>query len=116
MEASLRKKHLPLNTALSLNDTETESAEETSVSRERERIELLASGSRYEPEALLIEKENVDYIVEQIHEVLSPLEREVLNLYLAGIPIPQIADEIRKPEKSAENAMQRVRRKLKKYL
>ena len=116
VEGSLRKKHMPLNTALSLNATEAEPSGETKDRQEREHIELLASGSEYEPEARLIEKENIDYIANRIREVLTPLERRVLNLYLTGLPVSEIAGRIDKPLKSAENAMQRVRSKLKKYL
>ena len=107
---------MPLNTALSLNATEAEPSGETKDRQEREHIELLASGSEYEPEARLIEKENIDYIANRIREVLTPLERRVLNLYLTGLPVSEIAGRIDKPLKSAENAMQRVRSKLKKYL
>ena len=116
VEGSLRKKHMPLNTALSLSATDKDYRGKTTDVQEREHIELLASGSEYEPEARLIEQENIDYIADRIREVLTPLERRVLHLYLTGLPVSEIAKKIDKPLKSAENAMQRVRSKLKKYL
>ena len=43
---------------------------------------------------------------------LSRLEREVLEMYLQGMSYKELADRVNKPEKSIDNAVQRIRRKL----
>ena len=49
-------------------------------------------------------------------ELLSDLELEVLELYLNGKSYQYIADKLSRDVKSIDNALQRVKRKLEKYL
>ena len=51
-----------------------------------------------------------------MNELLSDLEREVLALYLDGQSYQEISDELNRHVKSIDNALQRVKRKLEKYL
>jgi RNA polymerase sporulation-specific sigma factor len=68
------------------------------------------------PEELLISQENRNFIEESISKVLTPLECTVLELYLEGKNYSQISAIVQKPEKSIDNALQRVKRKLDKFL
>lgn len=68
------------------------------------------------PEDLLIGQEDYAAIEERIGEVLSVLEREVLLSYLSGKSYQEIAEELGRHVKSIDNALQRVKRKLEKYL
>ena len=65
-----------------------------------------------DPEQLLMEKEDVAEIWRALDCALSPLERKVLALYLEGMSYREIADRLGKVEKSVDNAVQRIRKKL----
>lgn len=66
------------------------------------------------PEQILIERENVAQFLEEIRSNLSPLEQKVLTDYLDGMNYRQIAEKWNKPEKSIDNALQRVKSKVQK--
>ena len=53
---------------------------------------------------------------ENIQKVLSPLEREVLDLYLADLDYVQIAGILGKNPKSTDNALQRIKGKVRKII
>ena len=69
-----------------------------------------------DPEEMIINMENVGNIRAKINEVLSGLEQEVLNAYLDGRSYQEIAESLGRHVKSIDNALQRVKRKLEKYL
>ena len=78
--------------------------------------ELLESDSSMIPEQHVIDQENLKALEEAIESELSPLERQVLDLYITGMSIKQISAVLSRDEKSTDNAMQRIRNKLRKYL
>ena len=51
-----------------------------------------------------------------MHRILSPLEQQVVNLYLEGKSYVEIAQDLNRHVKSVDNALQRVKRKLEQYL
>ena len=63
-----------------------------------------------------MEQENLKALEEAIDKELSPLERQVLDLYVTGMSVKRISAVLGRDEKSTDNAMQRIRHKLKKYL
>ncbi len=65
------------------------------------------------PEQIFIEKESLSHVIEDVNRVLSPLERKVLFLFLAEMDYRSIASTLCITEKSVNNALQRVRKKLK---
>lgn len=84
----------------------------------RERISLDAEGEdlvsdEQNPEMLYLLKEQLLHISENISNKLSGLERDILVLYLSGNNYKFIASRLGIPQKSVDNALQRVRRKLK---
>ncbi len=101
IEAASRKKHAPLNASVSL-----EALNENQLSG--------AFGIADGPETLLVEKEAADQLLAEIYEKLSPMERQVLEYYLTGLDYLQIAAVMNKPGKSIDNALQRVRTKIRK--
>ena len=109
--ASTRQKHIPLNTYVSLYADNTEGNEENNAL-----IETLQSTANRSPEELLIDKENRIALEEQIEKSLSEFELEVLSLYLTGMSYVHIAKVLNKDEKSTDNAMQRIKAKVKKIL
>lgn len=77
-------------------------------------VNRLTSGTDTNPEALLIDKENVADIEAAIEKELSGFEKQVLDLYLTGMTYSQIAKVLGRDEKSADNALQMTERKDKK--
>lgn len=65
------------------------------------------------PESVIISKENVSALQKKISEKLSNTERDVLKLYLLGYSYGQIAEKLDCTQKSVDNAIQRMRKKLK---
>ena len=110
VSASGRKKHIPLNSYISLSDTVTESA-----NGEKPLADVLTSIND-DPEAIMIDRENVESIEGFIDTELSSFEKEVLELFLTGMSYVQIAKVLSKDEKATDNALQRAKSKLKKKL
>lgn len=65
------------------------------------------------PENLVISKENLNLLKRKITENLSGREQSVLNMYLSGHSYQEIAKDLKISVKSVDNAIQRLRRKLK---
>ena len=61
---------------------------------------------------MVLEQEKVIEFKEQIRAKLSKMEKEVLNLYLEGYNYTQIAKIMEKTPKSIDNALQRIRQKI----
>lgn len=112
VQAAGRKKHSPLNTYISLysNSAEKDGGEEGEL------VNSLISKADLNPEDLLIDKENVELIEKTIEKELSSFEKQVLDLYLTGMKYTQIAKVLGKDEKSTDNALQRIKNKLKKLI
>ena len=102
--SSNRKKHYPLNHYVSFYSQD----EETNSSV----MDILAAEDMSNPETNLLLQERLGGIMEQIDTVLSKYERQVLEMYLDGCSYGQIAEALGKPEKSIDNAIQRIRKKM----
>lgn len=112
VQASRRQKHTPLNTYISLYSAGKERGENEEV----ELVNSLVSKVDINPEDLLIDKENVENLAREIEKELSPFENQVLDLYLTGMSYSQIAKVLGKDEKSTDNALSRIKNKVKKIL
>lgn len=99
IQAAGRQKHAPLNSYVELSP------------ELGERTEGLKGRS---PEELLIDQENIQSLRSEILKVATPLEQEILNAYLSGQSYTEIALRLHKEPKSIDNALQRIRRKLRK--
>lgn len=112
IQAAKRKKHTPLNTYISLyqNFSDAEDGEGQNLSG------MLADKAEVNPEALFLDKERVRYLEETIENELSPFEKQVLDLHLTGMSYSQIAKVLGKDEKAADNALQRLKAKIKRML
>ena len=75
-------------------------------------MDMLAAEDMSNPETNLLLQERLGGIMEQIDTVLSKYERQVLEMYLDGCSYGQIAETLGKPEKSIDNAIQRIRKKM----
>ncbi len=105
VEAALRKKHQPLNSYISFYD-EKESTGAGSL------VEMELSSEDDNPEVVLIARENEEIIRKTISELLSPLENDVMSLFMEGLDYREIADRLHKSPKSIDNALQRIKNKL----
>ena len=105
VEASNRKKHAPLNSYVSLYSGTNEDGVVLADS--------LTTGAMENPEQMMIDQENLVLFVERLKERLSKMERQVLDYYLAGLNYQQIALEMAKSPKTIDNALQRIKAKVK---
>lgn len=110
IKAATRQKHRPLNSYVSLSkplyDEESD----------RMLIDVLVGGKVLNPEEIMIDREDLAHIESKIGEMLSDLEWKVLCLYLKGKSYQEIAERLNRRVKSIDNALQRVKSKLEKYL
>ena len=108
VKASARKKHLPLKSVVSLSSP---LREENGDERDEELLDFLEADPSSNPEAFLIGQEETERLEEMIEKELSPLEKQVLELYLTGMGYVEIAHVLNRDEKSTDNALQRIRAK-----
>lgn len=104
VEASNRKKHAPLNTYISFYAQA--GAEGKSLA------ETLAADGMNNPEQRMLDQEAVLLFWEKLKERLSKMERDVLDEYLAGQNYQQIAEKMGKSPKAIDNALQRIKAKI----
>ncbi|MBR1866486.1 MAG: RNA polymerase sporulation sigma factor SigH [Lachnospiraceae bacterium] len=104
IKASNRKKHSPLNSYISFYAKNGEA--------EAELIDNLEAGNESNPEHIILDRENASYFEEVLEANLSQLEKSVLPLYLDGQSYSDIAASLNKSPKSIDNAVQRIRDKV----
>ena len=104
------QKHIPLNSYISLNKPLYDEESDRTL------MDVIMEGRVSNPEEIIINREDLIHINEKIKEVLSGLEQEVLSAYLDGKSYQEIAESLGRHVKSIDNALQRVKRKLEKYL
>ena len=112
IEASRRKKHLPLNSYISLY----EESEEGQDGKKMPLIDTIESDIDNDPEALYFGREYTEAFVENLKDRLSPLESHVLYLHLMGTDYKKIAEILGKSPKSIDNALQRIKGKAEQML
>ena len=62
------------------------------------------------PEELYISREEETELLARLERDLSPLEQQVLKLYLLGLSYQEISEQVGRSIKSVDNAVQRIRR------
>ncbi len=110
IKTATRQKHIPLNSYISLNKPVFDEDSDRTL------LDILAGKKMQDPEEVMISREEVAFIEEAIKDSLSNLEMKVLNIYLQGKSYSEISEIMNKPIKSIDNALQRVKRKLEKYI
>ena len=108
--SSQRQKHQPLNSFVSLSEPVSEQDSYTFASMDISIPSL--SQDEETPEEIMISRENVIGMHERIKERLSKFEYQVLELYLKGYDYTQIAEKLGKQPKAIDNALQRIRSKV----
>lgn len=110
IKSATRQKHIPLNSYVSLNKPVYDDGSDRTL------IDMLSSAKTTNPEDLLIGREDYEAVESCIGEELSKFEKQVLMLYLSGKTYQQIGAELNRQPKAVDNALQRVKRKLEKYM
>ncbi|MED4299609.1 RNA polymerase sporulation sigma factor SigH [Geobacillus stearothermophilus] len=110
IKTATRQKHIPLNSYVSLDKPIYDDESDRTL------MDVLSGTQVTDPEELIVNREEVDDIELKMAELLSDLERKVLALYLDGRSYQEISEELNRHVKSIDNALQRVKRKLEKYL
>lgn len=110
IKTATRQKHIPLNTYISLNKPIYDEESDRTL------LDILSMAKVTDPEELIISQEELKHIQNEIGDVLSELEMEVLASYLDGKSYQEIACDLNRHAKSIDNALQRVKRKLEKSL
>lgn len=109
--AANRKKHQPLNASVSL-DMPVVMEDEAADDAKTRLVDILSPVSGQDPESLYLDKEQVNSINSAINRCLSTYEKQVLEMYMNGNDYIMIANMLGKPPKSVDNALQRIRSKI----
>jgi RNA polymerase sporulation-specific sigma factor len=110
IKTATRQKHIPLNSYVSLNKPIYDEDSDRTL------LDVISGSKITDPEELVINREEFGDIEEKMGEILSDLEWKVLMSYLDGKSYQEIAGDLNRHVKSIDNALQRVKRKLERYL
>ncbi|CAH0345340.1 RNA polymerase sigma-H factor [Bacillus sp. CECT 9360] len=110
IKTATRQKHTPLNSYISLDKPIYEEDSGHTL------LDVIPGSIVMDPAILIINQENSDNMEEKMAEMLSDLERRVLSLYMDGQSYLEISEELNKHVKSIDNALQRVKRKMERYI
>lgn len=110
IKTATRQKHIPLNSYVSLNKPIYDEESDRTL------MDVITEDALSNPENMFIDREDLSTIRGRIGEMLSDLEKEVLELYMDGKSYQEISEEMGRHVKSIDNALQRVKRKLAKCL
>lgn len=107
LKTATRQKHMVLNTSVSLDRPMFDEDDDRTTF-----MDLLKLEPSQGPEELLIRQEKMKMMEKRLKTVLSKLESSVLKLYIEGQSYYEISKILKRPEKSIDNALQRIKRKL----
>jgi RNA polymerase sporulation-specific sigma factor len=110
IKTATRQKHIPLNSYVSLDKPIYDEDSDRTL------LDVICGSRMTDPEELIINQEEFSGLEDKMGEILSDLERKVLMLYLDGRSYQEIAVDLDRHVKSIDNALQRVKRKLERYL
>ena len=110
IKTATRQKHIPLNSYVSLNKPIYEEDSDRTL------LDVISGVKVSDPEELIISREEFLAIEKKMSEILSELEWQVLMAYLDGKSYQEIALSLDRHVKSIDNALQRVKRKLERYV
>jgi RNA polymerase sporulation-specific sigma factor len=110
IKTATRQKHIPLNSYISLNKPIYEDESQRTLE------DILSGIHVTDPEELVISREEFNDIELKMNEILSDLEWQVLTAYLDGKSYNEMSRDLHRHVKSIDNALQRVKRKLERYL
>ena len=104
IEASKRKKHIPLNSYISFYE-KNEDGESGRL------LDMIEADEGSDPEKAFFSKEYAKRLEDELEEQLSELENRVLYLHLLGTDYKTIAKLLDRSPKTIDNALQRIKSK-----
>ena len=107
VEASERKKNIPLNSYISLYSGTIGNREHAVPLQD-----VLPDYKEINPEELVIDREEQEQMQQELRKHLSRFENRVLDAYLEGMDYREIAELLGKEAKAIDNALQRIKRKV----
>ena len=110
IKTATRQKHIPLNSYVSLNKPIYDEESDRTL------LDVLSGVKVTDPEELVISHEEFADIEAKMEDTLSELEWKVLMSYLDGKSYQEISQVLGRHVKSIDNALQRVKCKLDKYM
>lgn len=110
IKSATRQKHVPLNSYVSLYRPLREEEPDRAL------IDVLTELRGENPEDTFIGKESLNGIFQTLDSALSPLEKQILELFLEGRSYQEIAFALSRNTKTVDNALQRVKHKLERHL
>lgn len=115
IDAAERQKNQPLNSYIPIAQSEEDVAD--ALSKESYILAdcILADENR-NPEVLLLDSEKSLKVIDLAVKALSKMELEVFFYMMQGLDYRAIAARMDKSEKSIDNAMQRIRKKMRQEL
>lgn len=103
-----RLKHKILNTSLSMEAIDEEVFHNG--------LDKILADTSTNPEAIMVDYENLNALIDNITKNLTPFEEQVFALKKSGFTYTEIADILDADAKKIDNALQRIRMKVKDYL
>ena len=113
IKGSNRQKHMPLNSYVSLNNPTYENSD---GELENPLIDVLEVNTVEDPLETITKNEYIKNVEKAIDQSLSQFEKQVLNKFIEGQSYAQIAESLKSPVKSVDNAIQRIRKKTSKNI
>lgn len=110
IKTATRQKHIPLNSYISLNRPVHDGESDRTL------MEVIQQEDNANPETMMISREDFSAIRGKLSELLSPLEMDALSGYIEGKSYQEISSQSGHHLKAIDNALQRVKKKLAKYL
>lgn len=110
IKTATRQKHIPLNNYVSLNRPIYDEDSDRTL------LDVITEEVPSNPEEMMIDREDFSVIEGRIGQMLSDLEKQVLVRYIEGKSYVEISEEMGRHVKSIDNALQRIKRKLLKFL
>lgn len=110
IKTATRQKHIPLNSSISLDKPVNDEEQMNTL------LDLISNGKSDDPQEMMVSKEQIHLMENQIDQVLSNFEKQVLTLYLDDYTYQEMSVTLRKDMKSIDNALQRIKRKLEHHI
>jgi RNA polymerase sporulation-specific sigma factor len=110
VKSATRQKHGPLNSYVSLNKPIYEEESNHTL------MDVITGPTNTDPIQMLIDQEKASDLERKMSEKLSDLEKRVLELHIAGHSYVEISQNVNTHVKSIDNALQRIKRKMERYL
>ena len=105
IKTSNRQKHIPLNSYLSLNNSNDDDDNNKTL------MDVINNNTVEDPLDTITKKEYYRTVEDTIDKSLSDFEKQVLKKFIKGDSYVKIAEELESPVKSVDNAIQRIRKK-----